>query len=93
MLEQLTTLLSCPPVPLVTRYYFGVTTGNLNKAMKRNVVRFPENFCFQLSFTECSKFQIGILNAGRGEKMFLCGTSRETDEQERHPALPLGNLT
>lgn len=49
--------------------YFGVTTGNLNKAMKRNVARFPENFCFQLSFTECSKFQIGILNAGRGENI------------------------
>ena len=46
--------------------YFGVTTGNLNKAMKRNIKRFPEHFCFQLKGEECSKFQIGILNGGRG---------------------------
>ena len=46
--------------------YFGVTTGNLNKAMKRNIKRFPDRFCFQLTKEECSKFQIGILNAGRG---------------------------
>ena len=24
--------------------YFGVTTGNLNKAMKRNIKRFPQSF-------------------------------------------------
>ena len=29
--------------------FFDVTTGNLNKAMKRNISRFPDNFCFQLS--------------------------------------------
>ncbi len=40
--------------------YFGVTTGNLNKAMKRNIKRFPEEFCFQLSDEEVSRFQIGI---------------------------------
>ena len=49
--------------------YFGVTTGNLNKAMKRNVLRFPENFCFELTREECSRFQIGILNGGRGSKI------------------------
>ncbi len=32
--------------------YFDVTTGNLNKAMKRNIKRFPENFCFQLTKKE-----------------------------------------
>lgn len=42
--------------------YFGVTTGNLNRAMKRNIKRFPDNFCFQLTNDECSRFQIGILN-------------------------------
>lgn len=26
---------------------YKVTTGNLNKAMKRNLSRFPEHFCFQ----------------------------------------------
>ena len=41
--------------------YFGTTTGNLNRAMKRNIKRFPTNFCFQLTIDECSRFQIGIL--------------------------------
>ena len=26
---------------------YGVTTGNLNKAVKRNIERFPERFMFQ----------------------------------------------
>ena len=49
--------------------HFGVTTGNLNKAMKRNIKRFPEKFCFQLTNEECSRFQIGILNGGRGSNL------------------------
>ena len=49
--------------------YFDVTTGNLNKAMKRNIKRFPENFCFQLTSEECSRFQIGSLNGGRGSNI------------------------
>ena len=49
--------------------YFQVTTGNLNKAMKRNIKRFPENFCFQLTADECSRFQIGSLNSGRGSNI------------------------
>ena len=40
--------------------YFGVTTGNLNKAMKRNIQRFPESFCFQLTTNELLRFQFGI---------------------------------
>ena len=41
---------------------YQVDTGNLNKAMKRNYKRFPENFCFQLTKEEYSnlKFQNGI---------------------------------
>lgn len=49
--------------------YFGVTTSNLNKAMKRNIKRFPQNFCFQLTSEECSRFQIGILNGSRGSNI------------------------
>ncbi len=49
--------------------YFGTTTGNLNRAMKRNIKRFPENFCFQLTGDECSRFQIGILNGSRGSNI------------------------
>ena len=40
--------------------FFGVTTGNLNKAMKRNIERFPDEFCFQLNEEELSRFQTGI---------------------------------
>lgn len=49
--------------------YFGVTTGNLNKAMKRNIKRFPKNFCFQLTNDECSRFQFGSLKEGRGSNI------------------------
>ena len=40
---------------------FNVTTKNLNKAMKRNINRFPEDFCFQLKAKEMHnlRFQNG----------------------------------
>ena len=40
---------------------YKVTTGNLNKAMKRNLSRFPEHFCFQLTELEYEnlRFQNG----------------------------------
>lgn len=40
---------------------YNVETGNLNKAMKRNQRRFPEDFCFQLTKEEYENliFQIG----------------------------------
>ena len=31
---------------------YGVTTSNLNKAVKRNLERFPEDFMFQLTGQE-----------------------------------------
>lgn len=48
---------------------YQVTTGNLNKAVKRNIKRFPSDFMFQLTKEEWEslKFQIGILKTGRGE--------------------------
>jgi hypothetical protein len=40
---------------------YGVTTGNLNKAVKRNQDRFPSDFMFQLNSEEENLiFQIGI---------------------------------
>ena len=41
---------------------YKVDTGNLNRAMKRNIKRFPEEFCFQLTKKEYDnlRFQIGI---------------------------------
>lgn len=45
---------------------YGVTTGNLNKAVKRNIERFPEDFMFQLSQEEAEglRFQFGSLKRG-----------------------------
>src|SRR6266576_7253826 len=46
---------------------YGVTTGNLNKAVARNRDRFPADFMFQLSAEEAEDliFQIGR-SKGRG---------------------------
>ncbi|MBI9036187.1 MAG: ORF6N domain-containing protein [Bacteroidales bacterium] len=46
---------------------YGVLTGNLNKAVKRNIKRFPEDFMFQLTKEEFDnlKFQFGISSWGR----------------------------
>ena len=51
---------------------YGVTTGNLNKAVKRNLNRFPEDFMFRLTKEEYESliFQIGI-SKGRGGNRFL----------------------
>jgi DNA-binding PadR family transcriptional regulator len=45
---------------------YGVTTGNLNKAVKRNAKRFPIDFMFQLDAEEVAnlKFQFGISSWG-----------------------------
>jgi hypothetical protein len=46
---------------------YGVETFNLNKAVKRNIDRFPEDFMFQLTTKEAEglTFQIGMSNAVR----------------------------
>lgn len=45
---------------------YEVETKNLNKAVKRNIERFPEDFMFQLSSTEYEnlRFQIGTSSWG-----------------------------
>ena len=45
---------------------YGVTTENLNKAVKRNAKRFPTDFMFQLDAEEVAnlKFQFGISSWG-----------------------------
>ena len=47
---------------------YGVTTGRLNEAVKRNAERFPEDFMFRVSPSEHSALisQIATSNAGRG---------------------------
>jgi len=49
---------------------YGVTTGNLNKAVSRNIDRFPADFMFQLSKNEYDslRFQFGILKKGQHSK-------------------------
>lgn len=54
---------------------YQVTTGNLNKAVKRNIKRFPPDFMFQLTseeFTELQQnliFQNGTSNWGGTRKL------------------------
>jgi hypothetical protein len=47
---------------------YGVMTGNLNKAVSRNVKRFPEDFMFKLTEVEFEAllFKNGTSNKGRG---------------------------
>ncbi len=47
-------------------FLYGVTTGNLNKAVKRNSERFPSDFMFRLTAKESEilRFQIGISSWG-----------------------------
>ena len=48
---------------------YGVEVGQLNRQVKRNLERFPDDFMFQLSREDCSRCQIGILNGGRGSNI------------------------
>lgn len=47
---------------------YGVETGALNRAVKRNFARFPGDFMFQLTMDEAERLrcQIGTLKVGRG---------------------------
>lgn len=52
--------------------FYGVSTRNLNQALKRNADRFPADFCFQLNYEEvaCLRSQIVISNKGRGGRRY-----------------------
>jgi hypothetical protein len=49
---------------------YGVATGNLKKAVTRNLERFPADFMFQLTKEEADslRFQSGISNARGGRR-------------------------
>jgi phage regulator Rha-like protein len=52
---------------------YGVETKNLNKAVRRNLDRFPADFMFQITFEEAhaclgSRFQFGTLKRGKNIK-------------------------
>ena len=55
---------------------YGVTTGNLNKAVKRNSERFPDDFMFQLTSDELKNliFQFGRSSWGGTRKLPLVFT-------------------
>lgn len=57
---------------------YQVTTGNLNKAVKRNIGRFPERYMFQLTKEEWEslKFQNGISNMDGEHLKFQNGISK-----------------
>lgn len=44
---------------------YGVTTGNLNLAVRRNRARFPDDFVFQLTREEASSLPLQIARANR----------------------------
>ena len=50
---------------------YGVTTGNLNKAVSRNIERFPDDFMFTLTKEEMNNlmFQNGISSWGGTRKL------------------------
>ena len=52
---------------------YGVATFTLNRAVKRNIERFPVDFMFQLTAQEVEslRYQNGISNAGRGGRRYL----------------------
>lgn len=52
---------------------YQVETKNLNKAVKRNIERFPVSFCFQLTEEEVEnlRFQIGTSSLGYGGRRYL----------------------
>jgi hypothetical protein len=57
---------------------YGVTTGNLNKAVRRNLKRFPADFMFQFDRQELRNliFQIGTSNYGGKRKLPLAFTEQ-----------------
>ncbi|MCX5750333.1 MAG: ORF6N domain-containing protein [Candidatus Saganbacteria bacterium] len=56
-----------------------VTTGNLNKAVKRNIKRFPRDFMFQITKEEYEslRFQFGILKRGQHSKFLPYAFTQE----------------
>lgn len=56
---------------LIYAQLYGLTTSNFNKAVRRNIERFPEDFMFQLSKEEFEnlKFHFGTSSWGGTRKL------------------------
>lgn len=52
-------------------FFFGVETKNLNKQMKRNIDRFPEDFCFQLNSEEFKNLRFQNVTSNYGGRRYL----------------------
>ena len=51
---------------------YGVETKQLNRAVKRNIERFPPDFMFQIEKAECLRCQIGTLNIAQANWIVIC---------------------
>ena len=52
-------------------YFFGIETKNLNKQMKRNINRFPEDFCFQINSLEFKNLRFQNATSNYGGRRYL----------------------
>ena len=48
---------------------YGIETKSLKRQVNRNIERFPNDFYFELTSEECSRFQTGTLNVKRGQNI------------------------
>ena len=67
---------------------YGVTTGNLNKAVKRNIRRFPPDFMFQLTKEEWDslRFQIGIMNTPERPEIGYVAVQKQREKSQYCPS-------
>jgi hypothetical protein len=55
---------------------YAVPTKSFNLAVRRNAIRFPEDFMFQMSFREAADLRFQIETSSWGGVRQACGSSR-----------------
>jgi archaellum component FlaC len=55
---------------------YGVRTGTLNQAVKRNIVRFPDDFMFKLTEKEWDELDCNILNSNMRSQSVTASANR-----------------
>ncbi|MBA3065769.1 ORF6N domain-containing protein [bacterium] len=50
---------------------YGVTTGNFNKAVSRNIERFPDDFMFQMTKKEFENLRSQVATSKRGGRRYF----------------------
>lgn len=66
---------------------YGVEVSQLNRQVKRNIERFPDDFMFQLTREECSRCQIGILNGSRSSWRLYSPMARRFPTSPAHTSV------